>query len=202
MLLSFSLDDNNVKSKIKTDRDIKLQHNKFVNISPLIIQLIPKNNINKNKMTVSEVETVKKENLLLKYSNKLFSVFLSCMNPCNVLSLRLWGVRLSGHLFELLSDQLPDYQLMNKEINNNKIIRIKSYATRRKEYENIVENDKNDEIRINKNLYNSLCQDINEGILLLINGLNDSSDVVRYAVLTALQNCVPLILQDQVIFFC
>ena len=202
MLLSFSLDDNNVKSKIKTDRDIKLQYNKFVNISPLIIQLIPKNNIIKNKMTVSEVETVKKENLLLKYSNKLFSVFLSCMNPCNVLSLRLWGVRLSGHLFELLSDQLPEYQLMNKEINNNKIIRIKSYATRRKENENIVENDKNDEIRINKNLYNSLCQDINEGILLLINGLNDSSDVVRYAVLTALQHCVPLILQDQVIFFC
>ena len=202
MLLSFSLDDNNVKSKIKTDRDIKLQHNKFVNISPLIIQLIPKNNINKNKMIVSEVETVKKENLLLKYSNKLFSVFLSCMNPCNVLSLRLWGVRLSGHLFELLSDQLPEYQLMNKEINNNKIIRIKSYATRQKENENIVENDKNDEIRINKNLYNSLCQDINEGILLLINGLNDSSDVVRYAVLTALQHCVPLILQDQVIFFC
>ena len=75
MLLSFSLDDNNVKSKIKTDRDIKLQYNKFVNISPLIIQLIPKNNIIKNKMTVSEVETVKKENLLLKYSNKLFSVF-------------------------------------------------------------------------------------------------------------------------------
>ena len=202
MLLSFSLDDINVKSQIKTDRDIKLQYNKFVNISPLIIQLIPKNNINKNKMTVSEVETVKKENLLLKYSNKLFSVFLSCMNPCHVLSLRLWGVRLSGHLFELLSDQLPECQLMNKEINNNKIIRIKSYATRRKENENIVENDKNDEIRINKNLYNSLCQDINEGILLLINGLNDSSDVVRYAVLTALQNCVPLILQDQVIFFC
>ena len=201
MLLSFSLDDNNVKSKIKTDRDIKLQYNKFVNISPLIIQLIPKNDINKNKMTVSEVETVKKENLLLKYSNKLFSVFLSCMNPCNVLSLRLWGVRLSGHLFELLSDQLPEYQLMNKEINNNKIIRIKSYATRQKENENIVENDKNDEIRINKKLYNSLCQDINEGILLLINGLNDSSDVVRYAVLTALQHCVPLILQDQVICF-
>ena len=201
MLLSFSLDDNNVKSKIKTDRDIKLQY-KFVNFSPLIIQLIPKNNINKNKMTVSEVETVKKENLLLKYSNKLFSVFLSCMNPCNVLSLRLWGVRLSGHLFELLSDQLPECQLMSKEINNNKIIRIKSYATRQKENENIVENDKNDEIRINKNLYNSLCQDINEGILLLINGLNDSSDVVRYAVLTALQHCVPLILQDQVICFC
>ena len=87
MLLSFSLDDNNVKSKIKTDRDIKLQYNKLVNFSPLIIQLIPKNNINKNKMTVSEVETVKKENLLLKYSNKLFSVFLSSMNPCNVLSL-------------------------------------------------------------------------------------------------------------------
>ena len=201
MLLSFSLDDNNLKSKIKTDRDIKLQYKKFVNISPLIIQLIPKNDINKNKMTVSEVETVKKENLLLKYSNKLFSVFLSCMNPCNVLSLRLWGVRLSGHLFELLSDQLPECQLMNKEINNNKIIRIKSYATRQKENENIVENDKNDEIRINNNLYNSLCQDINEGILLLINGLNDSSDVVRYAVLTALQHCVPLILQDQVICF-
>ena len=67
MLLSFSLDDNNLRSKIKTDRDIKFQYNKFVNISPLIIQLIPKNNINKNKMIVSEVETVKKENLLLKY---------------------------------------------------------------------------------------------------------------------------------------
>ena len=202
ILQSFSWNERKFQNKVEVDQNLIFDSNKSESFSPLITRLFLKSNISTEKRTTMEIKTERKDNLLLKYSNKLFSVFLYCLNPCHVLSLRLWSVRLSGHLFEMLSHQLSENQEMKKQINKDIVIRIKSYSTRRKENENIVENDKNDKIRINNDLYNFLCEDVNEGIFLLINGLNDSSDVVRYSVLTALQHCVPFILQDQVHLFC
>ena len=144
-----------------------------------------------------------KTSLIIKYSDQLFSILLYCTNSCHGQYLRLLGVELSGFLLQLLSKQLPEYQFTNKQnkSNDNNIVRIKSYLVRKKEMEVININNKNNKININDiqyNKYKSICFNANQGIQIIINGLNDCCEIVRYAVLKSLQYCVQLILEDDV----